>query len=178
MRIVAGKYRHRNIIYPENNPNIRPTKDRIREAIFSALNNIEDKICVDLYAGSGAIGLEAISRGAKKVYFNDISNASINVVKENIKSLKIENEYYNISLSDDFSFLNSLNEKVDIFFIDPPYQKGEYNKLLKYIKDKDLLNENGIIVVENNINFDIDNSYFQKIKTYHYGKINVIILWR
>ena len=132
MRIVAGKYRHRNIIYPENNPNIRPTKDRIREAIFSALNNIEDKICVDLYAGSGAMGLEAISRGAKKVYFNDISNAAINVVKENVKSLKIENNYYNISLNDDFSFLNSLNEKVDIFFIDPPYQKGEYNKLLNF----------------------------------------------
>ena len=81
MRIVGGKYRHRLIVFPDDMEHTRPTKDRIREAIFSAVNNINDYNALDLYAGSGAMGLEALSRGAKFCAFVDVSNLAIKVIK-------------------------------------------------------------------------------------------------
>lgn len=178
MRIVAGKYRHRLISYPENNPGIRPTKDRIREAIFSALGNIEGKVCCDLYAGSGAMGLEALSRGANKIYFNDISKEALKVTKDNLVSLNVSNDEYCLSHSDDYSFLTNLKRTMDIYFIDPPYKKGEYEKIISFILDNSLINDFGIIVVESNTSFNVDESLFSKIKQYSYGEIKVTILWR
>ena len=77
MRVIGGEYRHRKLVYPENNKDIRPTKDRIREAFFSIVGNIEGKTFLDLYAGCGSMGIEAISRGAIKSVFVDISNESL-----------------------------------------------------------------------------------------------------
>ena len=133
MRIIAGKYKHRLINYPENNKDIRPTKDRVREAIFSALGDISDKTVVDLYAGSGAMGIEALSRNASYAIFNDISKLSIDVVKANLSSLGVDNATYKISYAEDFNLLNSLDKKYDIYFIDPPYKKGQYEKLINSI---------------------------------------------
>ena len=87
MRIVGGKYRHRLISFPDDMAHTRPTKDRIREAVFSALGDISGYRVLDLYAGSGAMGIEAISRGAKHCYFVDKNNIAINCVKENLNSL-------------------------------------------------------------------------------------------
>ena len=91
MRIVAGKYRHRLIDYPENNPDIRPTKDMVREGVFSALGDISNKKVLDLFAGSGSMGIEALSRGASLCYFVDKSDLSIKVVKKNCLTLGIDN---------------------------------------------------------------------------------------
>lgn len=181
MRIIAGKYRHRLISYPENNPNIRPTKDRIREAIFSVIGNIEGKIGLDLYAGSGAMGLEALSREAKKIYFNDVDKKAYKVIEDNLKSLAVPNEDYELSLNSDFMYLDLLKQrgiKFDIVFIDPPYKLGQYDKLLSLLKNEDMLNPSSIIVLEHNTLVNIDENDYKKIKQYHYGEIFVTILWR
>ena len=92
MRIVGGKYRHRLIIYPDDMEHTRPTKDRIREAIFSALGDITNSNALDLYAGSGAMGLEALSRGASKCAFVDVSPIAIKTITGNLDNLKITPE--------------------------------------------------------------------------------------
>ena len=107
MRIVGGKYRHRQIIYPNDMEHTRPTKDRIREAIFSAIGDIDGFDALDLYAGSGAMGLEALSRGAKKCAFVDVSSVAIKTIKDNISNLKINNEEY--LLIKDSLYLNFQN---------------------------------------------------------------------
>ena len=178
MRIIAGKYKHRLINYPENNKDIRPTKDRVREAIFSALGDISGKTVVDLYAGSGAMGIEALSRNASYAIFNDISKLSIDVVKANLSSLGIDNAIYKISYAEDFNLLNSLDKKYDIYFIDPPYKKGQYEKLINVILEKDIVSDNGILVIEYDTEFSFDESKFRNVKSYKYGDIMVKILWK
>jgi len=181
MRIVGGKYRHRNITFPDDRLNIRPTKDRIREAIFSALNDINGLVSLDLYAGSGAMGLEAISRGSKKCYFVDVNPIALRSIKENLTTLKVEKEQYEVIEQRDFDVLNSFiinNICVDLVFLDPPYAIGEYGKLLDILLNNAILSKNGIIVIESNHVVDIDSSLFSKVKQYKYGDIIVYICWR
>ena len=101
MRVIAGEYRHRKLLYPENNVNIRPTKDRIREAFFSSLGDIEGKSFLDLYAGCGSMGIEAISRGARYSTFVDMNNESISYVRKNIDSLHINDKAEILKMMDE-----------------------------------------------------------------------------
>ena len=180
MRIVGGKYRHRLISFPDDS-HTRPTKDRIREAIFSALGDISNSIVLDLYAGSGAMGLEALSRGAKKAFFVDISALAVKAIKDNVTSLKINDEEYQIIKDKDvnaISLFKKENQQFDIIFLDPPYQEGEYQKILNLLLDNDLLKEKAIIVIEANRSIKLENIDYQKNKEYHYGEIQVCIYWR
>ena len=174
MRIIAGKYRHRLIYWPED-PSIRPTKDRVREAIFGALGNIEGKVFLDLYAGSGSMGIEAISRGCKKVYFVDKGVPAIKCVNENVKLLNISEDYEIIKSEDNLALerFKSENVKFDIIFLDPPYQDGKYEEIIAYILDNDLLNSYGIIIAESNRKLLIENEKIIKEKQYKYGEILV-----
>ena len=180
MRIVAGKYRHRIISWPDDAKHIRPTKDRIREAIFSALGDINDFTVLDLYAGSGAMGIEALSRGAKKVYFVDKNSVAISTVKENLKSLDISTNEAEVIKKEDtdalISFINNI--KFDLVILDPPYALGEYQKIISTLISNDLLTKNGIIVCESNYHLDLENIDYKKDKEYSYGEIKVRILWR
>jgi len=181
IRIVAGKYRHRILSVPDDRVNIRPTKDRIREAIFSALGDISNAICLDLYAGSGAMGIEALSRDAKKVYFVDNNKISIKTVKNNVNSLKINENCYEIIDNSDFTALENfkLNSlKFNIVFIDPPYEKGEYNEIANFLISNELLAIDSVLVFECNKLLNIETSFFKKIKQYQYGDILVYICWR
>ena len=108
MRIVGGKYRHRLITWPDDAAHIRPTKDRVREAIFSALNDISDFVVLDLYAGSGAMGIEALSRGAKCAYFVDKNNIAISTVRQNLRDLKVDEEYKIIKDEEIFTDLHNI----------------------------------------------------------------------
>ena len=178
MRVIAGKYRHRPLVYPDSNPNIRPTKDRIREALFSILGPLDNKVFLDLYAGSGSIGIEAISRGAKKTYFVDHDKDAINYVKKNLASLNIEEEY-EVLLLDDFKALESFKDKgikFDIIFIDPPYELGKYEELISYIYNNDLVNSKAIIATESNRKIDINQLLDKTIKEYHYGEITLTVI--
>ena len=137
MRIVGGKYRHRNIIYPDDATHTRPTKDRVREAIFSALGDISDMKVLDLYAGSGAMGIEALSRGAKHATFVDISPIAIKVIKDNLTNLKVDPNEYEVIKNKDINAINYLKEKgscFDLIILDPPYEEGQYEEIV------DLLN--------------------------------------
>ena len=181
MRIVGGKYRHRLIIYPDDMEHTRPTKDRIREAIFSALGDISGLNALDLYAGSGAMGLEAISRGASKCAFVDVSPIAIKTIKGNLDNLKITPEEYILIKDKDINALEkfkTLNEKFDLVFLDPPYEQGQYQQIVDLLISKDLLNEYAVIVIEANRDVNLENIEYQKKKDYHYGEIKVFIYWR
>lgn len=181
MRIVGGLYRHRLIEYPNDSLNIRPTKDRIREAIFSALNDINNFVTLDLYAGSGAMGIEAISRGAKENYFVDINPIAIKTIEKNVKNLQIPQQFYkilNISDVEALDLFNKNNSKFDVVFLDPPYAKGEYGKIIDLLFENNILSEHGIIVTESNYLLDIKEEKFSKTKNYKYGDIYVSILRR
>ena len=181
MRIVGGKYRHRQIIYPDDANQTRPTKDRVREAIFSALGDISNARVLDLYAGSGAMGIEALSRGASHCVFVDISSNAIKVIKENIQNLKIPESEYEVIKNKDINALEifeSNNYKFDLVILDPPYQEGQYEEILKSMIDKKILNDEAVIVMESNRPITLENIDYQKNKEYHYGEIIVDILWR
>ena len=181
MRIVGGKYRHRLIIYPDDMEHTRPTKDRIREAIFSALGDITNSNALDLYAGSGAMGLEALSRGAGKCAFVDVSPIAIKTIKGNLDNLKITSEEYILIKDKDINALEkfkTLNEKFDLVFLDPPYEQGQYQQIVDLLLSKDLLNEHAVIVIEANRDVNLENIEYQKKKDYHYGEIKVFIYWR
>jgi len=177
MRIVAGKYRHRLIEYPDDANVTRPTKDRIREAFFSALNNIEGMTALDLYAGSGALGLEAISRGASFCYFVDISKRAIDVIKKNIDSLKIDKNEYKVINAKDVDAIKLIDKKVNLVFLDPPYKEGKYHEIISLLEEK-ILDEKYIIVCESDHELDFDANNYSLIKKYKYNEIYVTILWR
>lgn len=177
MRVIGGLYRHRKLAYPEDNKNIRPTKDRIREAFFSIVGDLNDKTFLDLYAGCGSMGIEAISRGASKAYFVDNNKESINFVKENLKSLAITNS--EVLFTDDIKALEKFKEKdvkFDVIYLDPPYEKGEYEDILSYIYSNNLVKPNGIVACETNRVININPLWNQTIKEYHYGEITIIVL--
>lgn len=181
MRIVGGKYRHRLIDFPDDMAHTRPTKDRIREAIFSALGDISNTVALDLYAGSGAMGLEALSRGAKKCVFVDVSPLAVKVIKNNISNLKINEEEYQLIKDKDINALESFknsNQRFDLVFLDPPYEQGDYQGIVNILLNNDLLSNHAMIVIEANHDVNLENIDYQKKKEYHYGEIMVFIYWR
>jgi 16S rRNA (guanine(966)-N(2))-methyltransferase RsmD len=178
MRIVGGKYRHRIIIYPDDATHTRPTKDRVREAIFSAIGDISNARVLDLYAGSGAMGIEALSRGASHCTFVDISPIAIKTIKENLNNLKIDNNEFEVIKNKDINAIESFTNKFDLIILDPPYEEGQYELIVNLLKEKDLLSEHAIIVMEANRSIKLENIDYIKNKEYHYGEINVFIYWR
>ena len=136
---------------------------------------------LDLYSGSGAMGLEALSRGAKKATFVDISSLAIKVIKDNILSLKIPDNEYEIIRNKDLQAIEIFKEKkmqFDLVILDPPYEQGEYEKIVGLLIDNNLLSKEAIIVMEANRKITLENIDYQKNKEYHYGEIMVFIYWR
>ena len=174
IRIVAGKYRHRVLKFPSLETT-RPTKDVVREALFSSLGEkIYNASILDLFSGSGSLAIEAISRGAKKGICVDKDKQSVNIIKDNIRTLGIDN----ISIiNDDYkNALSNFDEKFDIIFLDPPYKMDVYQEILDNVMSLNLLNDFGIIVMESDHELSLINSYSFKLKTYKYGKSYITIL--
>ena len=181
MRIVGGKYRHRLINYPNDMEHTRPTKDRIREAIFSAIGDISGYKVLDLYAGSGAMGIEALSRGASHATFVDISALAIKTIKENLASLKVDSSEYTLIKNSDITALESFKnskESFDLIILDPPYEQGQYESIIDLMFKYNLISEKAIIVMEANRQIILENIDYEKNKEYHYGEIMVFIYWR
>ena len=181
MRVIAGKYRHRILKWPDDVSHIRPTKDRIREAIFGALGNIENKICLDLYSGSGAMGIEALSRGCSKAVFVDINNIALNTTKDNLKTLNIPFTDYLVLALEDVKAIEKLAKDgyvFDLVILDPPYKEGKYEEIINLLKDNNLLSKEAIIVTESDREIKLPIEEFQKVRNYKYGEIRVSILWR
>ncbi len=181
MRVIAGTYRHRILKWPEDVKHIRPTKDRIREAIFGALGDINEFVCLDLYAGSGAMGIEAISRGASKVIFVDINPIALSVIKDNLKSLGISNQVATVYALEDVKAIQRLSTEgyqFDLIILDPPYKEGKYEEIISSLKANNLLKEHSIIVTECDHELKLPIEEFTKVRNYKYGEIRVNILWR
>ena len=171
MRIIGGKYRSR-VLAEFAGENVRPTSDRAREALFNILSlNIYGARALDLFAGSGALGLEALSRGAREVIFNDCAKDSIAVVKKNIASLKIAlGEEANISQADYLFCLENAKGQFDLIFLDPPYRFDYGEKALQKIAEKGLLSEGGVAVLERDRAFEGEIEGLCKYDERKYGK--------
>lgn len=177
MRIIAGELRGRRIKSPSTN-DIRPTSDKVKEAIFSMIlpYTTGDFTCVDLFAGSGNMGIEAISRGASKVFFTDASRQSLNLVRENLKICNVEDR--GVLICGDFrSNIRRIKETADIYFVDPPYADGYIPPALWAINEAGNLRTGGIVVCEHSKKDILDEEYpgFRKLKERRYGAISVTI---
>lgn len=180
MKVISGLLKGRNII-GYNIDGTRPTMDRVKESLFAMINeHLKDSTILDLFAGSGNLGIEAISNGAKLCYFIDNNKEVIKVLNKNIDNLKIK-DYSNVLLSDWKKFLNQAydnNYKFDIIFVDPPYDYDVYEKILEKVSNLDLLNDNGLIVLEHHnlkLNDKYNNLLLYKTKKYGNKSIHIYI---
>lgn len=176
MRIITGDFRGRKLEAPVSN-NIRPTSDKVKESIFNILAfDIPGAVCVDLFAGTGNLGLEALSRGAEFCYFCDSSNESIALIRKNIETCNA-GSYSKILAGDYRRTLSRIDNKVDIFFLDPPYEAGLYEKCFQLIRSMDLLTSGGLIMAEHGAKNPLSDEIegFIKIKEKKYGTIIVDI---
>ena len=178
MKVISGLLKGRTI-EGYNFDVTRPSMDRVKESLFASIQNyIKDSIVLDLFAGSGNLGIEAISNGAKKSYFNDNNKEAIKVLKKNITNLNIQDKSV-IMLSDWKKTLNDLsnkNIKFDLIFVDPPYDYNVYEKILNKVSELNLLKENGLIILEHhNLKFKetYNNLNLYKEKKYGNKSINI-----
>ena len=173
MRVISGKYKGRKID-GFNIEGTRPTMDRVKESMFASIQNkIEGSVVLDLFAGSGALGIEALSNGAKYVYFVDNSSEVERVLKNNLRGM----EDYKIMMIDYNKALKSFRDssiKFDIILLDPPYDRHFINKILDFIYDNNLLNEGGIIVTEYETE-KVKTEKYRIYKTKKYGHKTVTI---
>lgn len=175
MRIISGKGKGTKLITKKGDTT-RPTADRVKEAMFSILSEkIVDSEILDLFAGSGALGLESLSRGASFVTFCENDKESIAIIKKNIE--KTHNEIdtnTNVYYIDAVRFLKTTDKKFDIVFLDPPYEYS-IDKVLKTIFEEKILNPSGIIVYETEKDFE-DFKEFMIIDKRKYGRPYIIFL--
>lgn len=164
MNITGGIYKGRKIQAPSENTT-RPTLSKAREGVFSSLFSLidfENKSFLDLFAGSGIMGLEALSRGFD-VCFVEKNLKVTSVLKRNFSSLNIHPQLFTMDAT---KFLNSSTQTFDVIYIDPPYKSDLYEKSLDIIYEKNILNDNGIIIVEHDSQKTFDKFKIIKQKTY------------
>lgn len=148
MRVVAGKYRGKNLASPKDD-RVRPTTTRIKETLFNVLQGYsQDAVVLDLFAGSGALGIECISRGAKEVVFVDNNKDSIELVRKNLQGIDGNFKVVNSDFSGVLRNAYVTGKKFDMIFVDPPYASGLGELALELIFDLDLLADGGVIVFE------------------------------
>ncbi|MGL5695053.1 MAG: 16S rRNA (guanine(966)-N(2))-methyltransferase RsmD [Peptostreptococcaceae bacterium] len=160
MRVISGKARGLKLDTPKNQ-DVRPTTDRVKESLFNMINPyIRESNILDLFAGTGSLGIECLSRGAKKCVFIDKSKDSIKIVNSNVKKARVENEstVLNVDFKEAVKRLSAKNEKFDVIFMDPPYYENMFIECLKSIDELNLLVQDGIIVVEHDTKEKFDDS--------------------
>lgn len=172
MRVITGIARGRRLETLEGE-DVRPTTDRIKEAVFSIIQfETEGRVFLDLFAGSGQMGIEALSRGAKTAYFVDNSKKSVDTLKRNLKTTKMGQNAKVFSM-DYQSFLAMNSERFDIAFLDPPYKTGMLQKSVEIVSE--MMKDTGIIITENPLDEEILSNYgnFVLDRQYRYGKIKI-----
>lgn len=174
MRVTTGLARGRNLEAPQG-LDTRPSSDMTKQAVFNIIQNyVEGAVFVDLFAGSGQMGIEALSRGAKTAIFTDTSNKAIEVIKANLKHCGLM-EQARVAQMDAKSFLQGASQKFDIVFLDPPYQKQMIDEVLPILVSK--MAESGIIICETERNEQLpeEAGNFVRHKTYLYGKAKITV---
>ncbi len=182
MRIIAGYYKAKRLNAPKDNK-VRPTTDKVKEALYSMAESytyIEDGIVADLFAGTGNLGIEAISRGARTVFFGDTNGESIRLVKENLEICKGASAKARVYHGDYKRTLEKIKDeelKCDIFFVDPPYNVEIQEEVVENISELDLLSEEGVIFVEHSKNLKLNEKIgsYTKFKEKKYGIISISV---
>ena len=174
MRVISGRARGTKLFAPEG-LDTRPTLDRVREAVFSMIFGMTDGARVlDLFAGSGAMGLEALSRGAAECDFVDIAPAACKCIRQNLEKTRLEGA--TVFNTDFKSFLKKCTGGYDLIFLDPPYESGYYDNALDMIREQNLLADDGIIVAECAHGDSFDPRGFEINRQRKYGKATVFLL--
>ena len=146
MRITTGLYKGRQILMPEG---IRPTQDKVRKALFDILGDIEGVSFLELFAGSGAVGFEAVSRGAKNLTLVELNRECLLVIEKNIEALKVKAcDICPKEADDAIKALHKNKKRFDIIFLDPPYYKDMLKKTLQTLVDYDILAPSGLVIAQ------------------------------
>lgn len=177
MRVITGLARGRKLKEPAGG-SIRPTTALVKESIFNIVQfSIEGRRVLDLFAGTGQLGIEALSRGARETVFVDQSQTAIKLVQENLAATKLKGGVTVKGSAE--SYLRS-GGKFDLVFLDPPYDSGYLDKIPKIAQQIDILNENGIMVAESSVEKslpELEHPY-AKLREYKYGKIKITVYTR
>jgi len=176
MKIISGILKGR-IIKGYDIDGTRPTMDRVKESLFGMIQSyIMESTVLDLFAGTGNLGFEALSNGAKICYFNDKNNKCTSLIEKNAKDFNI----YDKTVITTLDYKKALDEyyrkniKFDLIFLDPPYKMDSLNEVIQFIKEKNLINKDGLIVCEiDNLYLDINT--FEKLKEKKYGDKYIVI---
>ncbi len=178
MKIISGIYKGRNLSGFDID-GTRPTMDRVKESLFAMIqDNIKESIVLDLFSGSGNLGIEALSEGAKEAYLVDKNIKACKIMRENITKIGIKNtNILNVDYKKALMYFKDNNIKFDVIFLDPPYNTDLIDKSINLISNYNLLSDQGIIVCESNVLDKITyNNNYQKIKEKKYGDKWVVIL--
>ena len=178
MRVITGKARGVQLKTPEG-MQTRPTADRVKEALFSIINfDIPGADVLDLFGGTGQLGIEALSRGAKSAVFVDHSEQACRLIRENLKRTKLEQEG-RVIRGDYMDYLSRCREKYDIILLDPPYAEVFLENALKRITEIDILRSGGIIVAERPLGKELPWKFdgYERSRDYKYGNI-LLTLYR
>lgn len=178
MRVITGKARGVLLKTPEGMLT-RPTSDRVKEALFSIVNfDLPGSNVLDLFAGTGQLGIEALSRGAKHAVFVDAREDACKIVRENLRRTKLENEA-KVVRGDYLDYLRRCKEKYDIILLDPPYAEVFLENALKCITEIDILQSGGIIVTERSVEKELSLVFegYTRSKDYKYGN-TLLTLYR
>ena len=171
MRVITGTARGRRLRTPENY-HIRPTTDNVKESLFNIIQfDVEGRKVLDLFAGTGQLGIECLSRGADSVVFVDESREAVNIVKDNLKTCGLS---ASVLQMDALSYLRGCG-KFDLIFVDPPYDSNLYEEVLKIINSVDILSDGGIIICEARRERQLPEMTepYRKLREYHYGKVKL-----
>ena len=178
MRVITGKARGVVLKTPDG-MQTRPTSDRVKEALFSIINfDLPGASVLDLFGGTGQLGIEALSRGAKKAVFVDTREDACKIIRENLRRTKLEN-LSQVIRSDYLDYLHRSKEKFDIILLDPPYAEVFLEKALKCIAEIDILQSGGIIIAERPLGKELLLEFegYTRSKEYKYGN-TLLTLYR
>ena len=178
MRVISGTARGLRLESPDGQ-DTRPTLDNVKEAVFSMLfDRVRDSKVLDLFAGSGALGIEALSRGASHCIFSDKSQKSVSIVRTNVTKARLTDkaEIVKADYKEVLSDCTGKDKKFDIIFLDPPYAKGLLDEALQIIHSNSLLTETGVVVAEFDNGTPLDIQNYTLIKDKRYGRVCIYIL--
>lgn len=176
MRVISGQNKGRKL-KSANIQGLRPTSDRVKEALFNMLSPFlnEEIVVADLFAGTGNVGIEFLSRGVKEVVFVEKNEKCVSLIKENLKSLGLS-EKAKIFKMDVLRFLNSKYCPVfDIIFLDPPYKSTYHKECIEEILKNNKISQNGLIIVESSLDFCFDHVELTLLKQREYGDTKITI---
>ncbi len=173
MRINGGKYKGRKLkALPDNS--IRPTSDKVKQAIFNILmHEITDAVVLDLFSGSGALGIEALSRNAKSVVFVEAGTKQARLIGQNLKLLEIESVILQKKYETACELLSFEKKQFDLIFADPPYNEIDPNEVVMTVAQYDLLTESGLLIIEHKTGHKFKEKWLRLIKNRKFGQTEI-----